>query len=81
MTSTSKYFAVVAVCVGFVVDFLSVRSNIGDSFPPISAFLPFVGLVVASFSGVWIMKTAWLYYLTNRPASRFRRLGNKVFQW
>ena len=79
--STWKVFVALAVGLGFFVDFRSVRSNIGDIFPAIAAFLPFIGLVTAAFAAVWIIKTAWLYYLANRPAARFRRLSTTIVYW
>ena len=78
ITSTWKYFVVLAVGLGFIVDFWSVRSQIGDIFPVISAFLPLIGLAVGTYASGWIIKAGLQYAMANRAAAKFGNLKNDI---
>ncbi len=81
VTSTWKYFVVLAVGLGFIVDLWSVRSNIGDVFPVISAFLPLIGLAVGAYASGWIIKAGLQHAIVNRPAAKFGNLNHDVRRW
>ena len=63
---------------GYLMDFMQVRTTVVEHWPEVGALLPLVALGVAACGLIMSGTDAWRSYAPRRPSERFRGLVSKI---
>lgn len=74
----AKGITLLALGLGYLMDFMEVRTTVVEYWPEVGALLPLAALGVATCGLILGGADAWRWFAPRRPSERFRRLVPKI---
>ncbi len=74
----AKGITLLVLGLGYLMDFMEVRTSVVEHWPEVGALLPLVALGVAACGLILSGADAWRWFAPHRPSERFRHLLPKI---